>query len=97
MPTKYGPQAKYKKEHCTTVALNLQDTSGLIEALEKAVAATGKTKSGYCMDALREKLVRDEFWERSMIKSPVHLKTYDDLMDRVDFDDPFWRFGRREK
>ena len=60
MPTK---QDEWKAKNTTLFSIRIQNSSGVMDALEKAMADTGKTRHGYIVDAIREKLIRDGYMQ----------------------------------
>lgn len=88
---KYSSQIKYQKEHITNVLIHMQDNSGLPQALDIATQKTGMTKHAYCLEAVREKLIRENFLTEDMVRSPVHMRAYDETWARVEFDNPLYK------
>jgi len=51
--------AQWRKENAKTVTVTLSNSSGIPEALQKAIEKTGDTEAGYVRKALIEKLRRN--------------------------------------
>ena len=52
---------KWQKENTQFIGIRIQNSSGIPEALMRALEDTGKTKNAYIIDAIREKLQRDGY------------------------------------
>ena len=52
---------KWQKENTQFIGIRIQNSSGIPEALMRALEDTGKTKNGFIIDAIREKLQRDGY------------------------------------
>lgn len=58
MPTK---QDEWKAQNTMWVSVRIQNSSGIPDSLQKALEKTGKTKNGYIIESIREKLIRDGY------------------------------------
>ena len=51
----------WQAKNTTMISLRIQNSSGIIEALSSAIQEQGKTRHGYIVEAIREKLTREGF------------------------------------
>lgn len=58
MPTK---QDEWQAKNTTLFSIRIQNSSGIMEAIKKAMEATGKTRHGFIVEAIREKLIREGY------------------------------------
>lgn len=52
---------KWKKENTLQCGVRIQNSTGIPNALERALTDTGVTKNAYIIAAIREKLTRDGY------------------------------------
>lgn len=58
MPTK---QDEWKAKNTMWVSIRIQNSSGIPQALEHAMTESGKTRNGFIIEAIREKLIHDGY------------------------------------
>lgn len=59
-------QDAWQAQHTTWISIRIQNASGIPDALQQALAS-GKTKNGFIIEAIREKLIREGYMpEKSM-------------------------------
>lgn len=56
---------EWKKENTAQYGIRLMNSTGIPQALDAAVAKTGKSRNAYIIEALREKLIRDGYLSES--------------------------------
>ena len=66
MPTK---QDEWKAKNTIMIGIRIQNSSGIPDALIKALEQSRKTKNGFIIEAIREKLIRDGYMTQSDGKS----------------------------
>lgn len=54
-------QDEWQAKNTMWVSIRIQNSSGIPEALTVALEKSGKTKNGYIIEAIREKLIRDGY------------------------------------
>lgn len=52
---------EWQAKNTTMISLRIQNSSGIMEALSRAIQEQGKTRHGYIVEAIREKLTRDGY------------------------------------
>ena len=58
-------EAEWKAKNTTWIGIRIQNSSGIPDALKVAIETSGKTKNGYIIEAIREKLIRDGYMPES--------------------------------
>lgn len=52
---------EWKAKNTLMIGVRIQNSSGIPDALMRALEQSGKTKNAYIIEALREKLIRDGY------------------------------------
>lgn len=58
--------ARWNKENIVTIGCSVSIKSGIPDALQAAITAQGVTKNAYTVEALRQRLVKEGYLQRTL-------------------------------